>query len=958
MGFYGKSIGNPLKTELYFNLKYSSRFQMDKHCVGDGVAAGSYVLIEYDYSWDESGINIAGTTQDLLPQVYKGNDGLFYTDADLNPSHQYIPTEEVFFSVISDIVTNSGVSQREYEYWLYTKNIETGEYEYIYLTKAAAQNAGVNYVINFNLDVEKYKHSRGYDSTVWQKVYTEGVPSYVQIAELNSVTPTFRVDVDAPTPIPRPPHFAADSTNVLYTLHLQPSWGLRVAKSTNGKSDVKGDYYLYNQNTEQYEKQTNQNLSIYYNKAGFNKNYHNKVSDSNNEISLKQASSGQKYIKLDHEDNLVNYPTSVTEKDLYEFNCLLPVIGNTICELYDLAYGYEGKGSIEYSTGKARYTDIKWREPDSTESIRLRTTDLETVAGCINYTHDLMGMIIFDLSGNNELPTLMPENHKGKIVKINDDYYRTYSYGEIKQVTNTTSTDLDWYILLDDDSVDKYDSTYIPSLKWYNTASLGYQENLNLVYLDNNNPVFKYVKMDGFAEKLNTIHGCLMRVSEILGDDLPDETRDEKTVKGIINRLSDVIDLFGKVRKLEIAVTNPKGIIQTAPIEGSGWINASFELNNDSTEINKILINHKEYHSVDYNFTKNNSTDGQLSFAAITSLKYDKAGHITELLADNINIPFNFKTINGVEASQLDDAITIQGDNKWLKAEGDNTNKTVVVSHIGQNINEIEKQTYNLNNNESFAIQKLNYDSNTGHIISYQNDSYIMPSNFNTIKNFIDYSYAIVSGNDFVYEKGKYYYLDNNSYLLDESDAATDGRDYYKKIISENNIVLNEGNVVANKDNNFTINLHSGNKWIKINSNKDILTFGHEIFPENSALVTKEGAMTFNSTIEIPYLVYDIAGHIITGDIVSYTLPGFILSETEMDSDSTNVIVDYSINNDGKYSKKSLSIGELPIGEQYKTDGIEFKDIQKTDNLNTIIAAFENKIKDLENRIKTLEGNN
>jgi hypothetical protein len=43
-----------------------------------------------------------------------------------------------------------------------------------------------------------------------------------------------------------------------------------------------------------------------------------------------------------------------------------------------------------------------------------------------------MGMIIFDLNGNNDLPTLMPENHKGKIVKINDDYYRTYSYGEIK----------------------------------------------------------------------------------------------------------------------------------------------------------------------------------------------------------------------------------------------------------------------------------------------------------------------------------------------------------------------------------------------------------------------------------------------------------------------------------------------------------------------------------------------
>jgi hypothetical protein len=34
---------------------------------------------------------------------------------------------------------------------------------------------------------------RGWDSTVWQKVYENGKESYVMIAELNGVVPTFDI---------------------------------------------------------------------------------------------------------------------------------------------------------------------------------------------------------------------------------------------------------------------------------------------------------------------------------------------------------------------------------------------------------------------------------------------------------------------------------------------------------------------------------------------------------------------------------------------------------------------------------------------------------------------------------------------------------------------------------------------------------------------------------------------
>jgi hypothetical protein len=54
-----------------------------------------------------------------------------------------------------------------------------------------------NYFSNYSLDEKCY--GRGYDSTVWQKVYIGGEEKYIMIAELNAIVPTFDLEVDAPT---------------------------------------------------------------------------------------------------------------------------------------------------------------------------------------------------------------------------------------------------------------------------------------------------------------------------------------------------------------------------------------------------------------------------------------------------------------------------------------------------------------------------------------------------------------------------------------------------------------------------------------------------------------------------------------------------------------------------------------------------------------------------------------
>jgi hypothetical protein len=63
-------------------------------------------------------------------------------------------------------------------------------------------------------------NGRGYDSTVWQKVYSEGKEYYINVAELNGVVPTFSLTYDAPTTYPIAPHFDMSSTNTMYKMHM------------------------------------------------------------------------------------------------------------------------------------------------------------------------------------------------------------------------------------------------------------------------------------------------------------------------------------------------------------------------------------------------------------------------------------------------------------------------------------------------------------------------------------------------------------------------------------------------------------------------------------------------------------------------------------------------------------------------------------------------------------------
>ena len=271
MGFYG-NIKNTSRTQFSFDKIYPSRAEMDMQANLDGIYAGRFILVEYDEKVNmdtfpigflRDGIIYVGlpNTTGAIVQPFRlsplDEEGKYLPKASnhLNPGQlvhvpaEYnfdnnffdelgVPVDEpcsVFFQATGTEVSIENIPYYEFDATtgklVDAVDVEGNPMIYdtlTYLQMVKFTSGESNYLKNFNIDRSTYGVSRGYDSTVWQKVYEGAAAKYVMVAELNSVVPTFDITSDAPTIVPTQPHFDTDSTNVYYKLHWQPQWGLRV----------------------------------------------------------------------------------------------------------------------------------------------------------------------------------------------------------------------------------------------------------------------------------------------------------------------------------------------------------------------------------------------------------------------------------------------------------------------------------------------------------------------------------------------------------------------------------------------------------------------------------------------------------------------------------------------------------------------------------------------------------
>ena len=352
-----------------------------------------------------------------------------------------------------------------------------------------SEAADANYLVNFNIDLDNYNTARGYDSTVWQKTYADGKAKYVMIAELNSVVPILDIAADAPTLAPMMPHFDEDSTNIYYKLHMQPSWGFRIKGAnpnlkiptldysgsvvTDGSSgDIEAttdilEYpsdqttrwintiYKNNNYTNEYLHESSTDNSsawedtpssidgaIYFNRAGFEREYINYSQDypyTNRDLTLNPVVDEITLTPTGRSGHL--YPTHTTDgkntvqNDVNELAVLLPSIGDTVADIWNVIYGGVDVSKEEVIDGRTKYkrnTIIQWEDAKKVlakEGLRLvksqtsesnrgtftyDTKAVNSIAGVLNSVQDIMGMIIADY------------NPMDNIDKLNEDYIYYY----------------------------------------------------------------------------------------------------------------------------------------------------------------------------------------------------------------------------------------------------------------------------------------------------------------------------------------------------------------------------------------------------------------------------------------------------------------------------------------------------------------------------------------------------
>lgn len=554
MSFYGKVV-NLDRAQFNFDKIYSSRYEMDHNIKTDGIYVNRLVLVEYDSEGSDDSFKSCYLAPDgKLYASFKQKEGASIQEV-LDGAVEFpaayelevVPSSTVSLNycqvrqgdvvrVPATVTDRNGKITERFNYNTSTDSHEpidigtlNGSTTLYYQAKLVngqsvftiLTSANSAYVRNYALDTSIYGKGRGWDSTVWQKVYKDNKEQYIMIAELNSTMPAFGISADAPSIVPMAPHFDTDSTNKFYQLHWQPSWGLRVkgaeqftgpvldengnkselfTNSTILTSDVK-DYpsdeetswsqikmdtenntsqkQYFNAETKQWQTAESKiPAAIYYNKAGFDPE-HISYADENitDKISIEPTGySGHLYNQHDGTNRLA------VSEDTQEISVMLPSLGNTLAHVWDLVYGSEEQnGSLN------RNLNINWDNKDGLRLVNINsegngytydTDKVNTLAGCINSVHDLMGMIIVTNNDNHvdlqdfnniDLDKIYYQNQKYYRIR-NTDLVKRYKEGLLTTVVSIDGKydfkpDRNYYIVyLEDGSnaqFDKEQATYI-----------------------------------------------------------------------------------------------------------------------------------------------------------------------------------------------------------------------------------------------------------------------------------------------------------------------------------------------------------------------------------------------------------------------------------------------------------------------------------------------------------------
>ncbi len=894
MGFYG-NITNTTQTNFVFDKIYTNRHAMEQKLAqgqDDGVFIGRYVLIEYG-EVDRNNSFI---------RAYKLGEKFYITEQE-NPNTELKYTDKL--SEVGNNYVTKGIS-------IYILNNNTYIYyqcagpnskdsaipEFVQIDFKVLQSDPWYY--NMQQDVS-YGHSRGYDSTVWVKTTVNGEIKYVNIAELNSVIPTFQMVADAPTMSPILPHFDTASTNVYYKLHWQPAWGMRVAeaKAKNGKtySDYETEWSQevynadgtttvkwYNPSSGSWQENKGEDTKIkadiYFNLEAFEPQVgeteiKGEVTGLQNYIGITaDGLSGNKYNKHDKTLDTEQKP------DTQQIHINLPAIGNMMSQAWDIIHGdkrddstadslqgrldffkknishneipVQSSGEEGYLVGSTINGNTTYEDSDiyntnilSVEPNQSHLYDDPWIATSINTNEGKEGDKDYHRNAIAIHHTFHPRTDSNvNTLNINDQ--------KVKDSGSTPDSDTKFQKIVDKDTI----QLYVPKV----------DKTGHVVGTDIDKVILPY----GYKH------------IETIGNKTSNEATDLDTTQDTVSADKGTVTAGTPIGATAIVANETQDTVNIDPF--NKWIQIK-------ASNNKIEIAHEIHGVVEKDKPKSDLNDDGTDSITIQDIVFDAAGHVTHNQKHKYELPYGFKhfTTNGRVTSTNDlyttitqvtngndtetkatvrdnqkscvanntqDTLHIAAGNKWIQTaivNNEDQADSLTIAHEIHAIKDSDATGTNLNGgnatnivSDNIIIPDLVFDK-AGHLTENHSHTYTLPYGFKTIK------IGKQAENDDV--------SNLNGHTSDTSVIADNTQDILT-ILPANRWVCLHG---TNDD----------------STNGDVIKVGHQVntitTTANDAVDlntnTTYGSMTNGNTIKIPDWTYDAAGHITAKQSRTYTLP-------------------------------------------------------------------------------------
>lgn len=695
MGFYG-NITNTSNTTFNFDRIYPNRLEMDANVNNDGIFIGRYVLVEYD--------------QDAAYPIIYTDGNKFYSSPNKEKATQIkFETSDGFFmneiGQVQDIETDNNGNLIKVNSIKFYQCIGEDSEGYAIFKLFTSVNTDNKYIQNFAIDEKEFGNStfKGYDSTVWMKssvTASDGklIAKYVNIADLNSVVPTFDIAADAPTMTPITPHFDSDSTNVYYKLHAQPQWGFRIAQTSADKSDettqwVK-DFYdpATDTSSKKYasgitngipnwdsENPVDLNAAIYFNEAAFLPQHKpdqtadkvNKHSTSVSENTIKIEATGKSGNEY-NTHNGQNRPNKTQQIDTQELTINLPAIGNMMSDVWDIVHGkqrndYRGDGEDASLQGR-----LDSFEGIETNQIPIKRNDGTIIGSKVNngndYQHigDILDQTVLNVDRLEHDDPWIRVNINSKDLKggtkLGDNPSQASNNGILIQHTFHSTED-------SETSLNK------------NTGEASVTERQNHIHAikdDNNNIIQTPINAEAGnkTDKIKLYTPYVDATGHVVGKNIETVILPYGYKTFTTNgRGNDTDDANDGEQSLQASVVADSTQDSLALNSGNKWVRIDTDANNDiitfSHDVHEISETDNDDTDLNDSTKYNAMTNGNTII--IPDWDFDNAGHITDKHNRTYTLPYGYKTIVANNST----AVTIAPDTTTDKPTADNTQDTL-----------------------------------------------------------------------------------------------------------------------------------------------------------------------------------------------------------------------------------------------------------------------------------------